>query len=42
MFPLAPGGERAIYHPPQAFSVTWLWGGGVELPYPLQWLRMGL
>lgn len=25
--------------PPQASSVTWLWGG--ELPYPLQWLRKG-
>ena len=23
--------------------MTWLWGGGGgELPYPLQWLRMGL
>lgn len=21
--------------------MTWLWGGGGELPYPLQWLRMG-
>lgn len=33
MFPLAWWGEGHI-PPPQAFSVTWLWGEGVSFPIP--------